>query len=212
MRALLLAFLFLAAGPVAAAADGVAQLQQFYDRLRDMETRFEQTQYDEDGKVLQTTLGSFSLSRPDRFRWEYVTPYMQTMVSDGRTFWFYDVDLAQVTRRRAADALQGTPALLLSGGPALSRQFSLSDQGSKDGLSWVRLIPRSQEGDFSEIRLGLDGGLPRRMELRDTLGQNTTIRFSDIRLNPGLKASQFAFVPPAGVEVVDTDAVTPDRP
>jgi outer membrane lipoprotein carrier protein len=188
------------------AADGVTELQRFYDGLRDLDTRFEQTQYDETGKAMQVTLGNFSLARPDRFRWEYVTPYMQTLVSDGRTFWFYDVDLAQVTRRRAADALQGTPALLLSGGPALAQQFSLSHDGSRDGLLWVRLRPKAKEGDFSEIRLGLAGGQPRVMELHDNLGQRTLIRFSGMRINSGLSAAQFNFKVPAGVEVVDADA------
>lgn len=191
------------------AAEGTVELQRFYDQLRDLDTRFEQTQYDETGKVLMVTLGKFSLARPDRFRWEYITPYMQTMVSDGRTFWFYDVDLAQVTKRRAAEALQGTPALLLSGGPQLAQQFNLTSVGQKDGVAWVRLLPKSTEGDFSEIRLGLKDGLPRTMELRDSLGQNTTIRFTDIRINPGLKPGHFAFEPPKGVEVVDADATTP---
>lgn len=211
MRVLIFAGLLLAMN-LAQAADGATELQRFYDRLLDLETRFEQTQYDEAGKVMQVTLGNFSLARPDRFRWEYVTPYMQTMVSDGRTFWFYDVDLAQVTKRRAADALQGTPALLLSGGPALKQQFTLSSQGQKDGQSWVRLVPKSREGDFSEIRLGLSDGLPRTMELRDNLGQFTRIVFSGIRINPGLKPDHFAFKPPAGVEVVDADIAMPVAP
>lgn len=194
---------------LAQAADGVSELQRFYDGLRDLETRFEQTQYDETGKVMQVTLGNFSLARPDRFRWEYVTPYMQTLVSDGRTFWFYDVDLAQATRRRAADTLQGTPALLLSGGPALAQQFSLNPDGSRDGLLWVRLKPKAKEGDFDEIRLGLADGQPRVMELRDTLGQRTLIRFSGMRINSGLPSAHFSFKAPAGVEVVDADAMAP---
>lgn len=209
MRILLALALGLACVPALAASDAVAELQGFYQRLRDMETRFEQTQYDESGVVMQVTLGRFSLARPDRFRWEYVTPYMQTMVSDGKTFWFYDVDLAQATRRKAEAALQGAPALLLSGGPALTEQFNLSSQGQKDGLSWVRLLPNSKEGDFREIRLGIGSGLPQVMELHDNLGQSTRIRFHDIRLNPGLKPGHFAFKPPAGTEVVDGDAIAP---
>jgi outer membrane lipoprotein carrier protein len=208
MRACLLACLLLVSG-ITRAADGVSELQRFYDRLIDLETRFEQTQYDETGKVMQVSLGHFSLARPDRFRWEYTTPYTQTMVSDGRTFWFYDVDLAQVTKRRAAEALQGTPALLLSGGPALTEQFNLKAQGDREGLHWVQMQPKAGNSDFQDVRLGLKDGLPRVMELRDNLGQTTRIRFSDVRLNPGIRPGHFEFRVPQGVEVVDADAVEP---
>lgn len=194
------------------AAQGIAELERFYDQLIDLRTVFEQTQYDELGTVMQASSGEFLLSRPDRFRWEYRKPYAQTMVSDGHTFWFYDVDLAQVTRRGAADALQGTPALLLSGGPALRQQFNLSDQGQKSGLSWVQLLPKTKDSDFSEIRLGLANGLPREMELRDNLGQLTRIRFSATQLNSGLTAGLFSFKVPAGVEVVDGDAAAAPPP
>lgn len=209
MTRFVLVMVFMSFSSAAVAADAVAELQRFYDRLRDMDTRFEQTQYDEAGKVMQVSLGKFSLARPDRFRWEYLTPYTQTMVSDGRTFWFYDVDLAQATRRNAVAALQGAPALLLSGGPTLTQQFNLSSLGQQDGYLWVRMLPRTQDGDFTEIRLGLANGQPRVMQLHDNFGQKTTIQFSGIRINPGLDSSNFSFKPPAGVEVVDGDSPMP---
>lgn len=191
----------------AIAAGDISELQSFYERLRDLETRFEQTQYDETGKAMQVSLGHFSMSRPDRFRWEYMTPYTQTMVSDGKTFWFYDVDLAQVTKRRAADALQGTPALLLSGGPALQKQFTIESLPDQDGMRHFSLKPKTIESDFSAVELFLAKGVPQRMILRDNFGQMTTIEFIGVHLNTGLKPEQFAFKIPAGVEVVDGDAV-----
>ncbi len=211
MTRFILAAMALVFSSTVLAADAVTELQRFYERLRDMDTRFEQTQYDEAGKVLQVSLGKFSLARPDRFRWEYLTPYMQTMVSDGRTFWFYDVDLAQVTRRNAVAALQGAPALLLSGGPALTQQFNLSSLGQQGAFNWVRMLPKTQDGDFTEIRLGLTDGQPRVMQLHDHFGQKTTIQFSGVRINPGLDPSSFTFKPPAGVEVVDGDATMPAK-
>lgn len=195
--------------PQTFAADAIAELQRFYGGLDDLQTRFEQTQYDETGAELQASRGDFLLSRPNRFRWDYREPYAQMMLSDGLTFWFYDVDLAQVTRRSAANALQGTPALLLAGGPALTREFTLTALNPRDGLSWVLLVPKSKESDFREIRLGLAKGVPSRMELHDNLGQLTRIRFFETRVNPGVAPGRFAFEIPAGVEVVDGDAVAP---
>jgi outer membrane lipoprotein carrier protein len=186
-----------------AASPGIEALQHFYASVHDLETHFEQVQSDEKGQVMQKSSGRFALLRPARFRWEYTTPYRQTMVSDGLTFWLYDVDLAQVTKRTVAEALQGTPALLLSGGPALQQQFNMEDQGSGGELQWVKLTPKAGNSDFSSIRLGLRNGQPRRMELYDKLGQQTRIDFSDLRINPGLKPASFDFQIPAGVEVVE---------
>jgi outer membrane lipoprotein carrier protein len=189
------------------AATAVDSLQRFYDTTRELQARFEQKQSDEQGVTLQVSSGTFSLARPSKFRWEYEKPYRQTMVTDGKTFWFYDRDLAQVTRRPAADALQGTPALLLSGGPALRQQFDIQDEGRREGLDWIRLTPKRSDGDFSSIRMGLAGGQPRVMELQDNLGQITRISFSGLRLNPNLSVSLFEFRIPPGVEVVDGDPV-----
>jgi outer membrane lipoprotein carrier protein len=40
------------------------------------------------------------------------------------------------------------------------------------------------------------------MELRDKLGQLTTIEFSSVRRNPSLDAALFHFTPPPGADVI----------
>ena len=153
------------------------------------------------GRKLQQASGTFLLSRPDRFRWEYTAPYQQVIVSDGETFRFYDVDLAQVTIRSIDATLQATPALLLTGGAALEDAFNIVSAGRRDGMSWVRLTPRADDTDFQEVRLGLQDQVPSVMELDDNLGQTTHIRFSDIELNPTLDESRFTLDIPDDVEV-----------
>ena len=96
LRRILVAFLLLCAA-VSAHADGVGDLEAFYNNVDSLSAQFEQEQKDDSGQMLQQASGTFLLSRPDRFRWEYTAPYKQVIVSDGETFRFYDVDLAQVT-------------------------------------------------------------------------------------------------------------------
>lgn len=184
-------------------ADGIDALTRFYQRVDSLSAHFVQTLRAADGTVLRRSSGLFLLSRPGRFRWEYRQPYRQIMVSDGQVFKFYDVGLAQVTIREVADTLRATPALLLTGGTALREAFAVRPAGSHDGLTWLQLTPRSPTSDFKEIRLGLRNGLPVVMELDDKLGQTTRIRFSDIKVNPDLKASRFDIDVPEGVTVVD---------
>jgi len=192
--------LMVAAG---AHADGVSDLESFYKNVHSLSAQFHQVQTDDSGNTLQQANGTFLLQRPDRFRWEYQEPYEQVIVSDGKAFKFYDVDLAQVTIRDIDATLRATPALLLTGGAALEDAFDVSAAGQRDGMSWVRLTPRADDTDFAEVRLGLDKQVPSVMELDDNLGQTTRIRFSDVKVNPKLSASRFALDIPDDVEVVD---------
>jgi outer membrane lipoprotein carrier protein len=184
-------------------AGGIQSLEQFYEQVSSLEARFEQTQVNEDGDVMQQASGIFLLDRPNRFRWEYRKPYEQVIASDGDTFRFYDVDLEQVTIRDVDQSLQATPAVLLAGGASLEDEFSLSAGREDEEIDWVTLTPRSDQSDFRAIRIGLDGQRPVRMELDDQLGQTTRIRFFDIRTNKALGGERFSLAIPDGVEIVD---------
>lgn len=201
-RRILIAFVLLFVA-VAAHADGVGDLEAFYKNVDSLSAKFQQEQQDEDGNTLQQASGTFELSRPDRFRWEYTAPYKQVIVSDGDVFRFYDVDLAQVTIRSIDATLRATPALLLTGGAALEDAFNIVSAGQRDGMSWVKLTPRADDSDFQQVRLGLKDQVPSVMELDDSLGQTTRIRFSDVELNPSIADARFTLDIPDDVEVVD---------
>ena len=186
-----------------AQADGVGDLESFYNNVDSLSAEFEQVQQDDQGNRLQEASGTFDLLRPDSFRWEYTAPYKQVIVSDGEVFRFYDVDLAQVTIRSIDATLRATPALLLTGGAALKDAFNIASAGQRDGMSWVRLTPRADDTDFQEVRLGLKDQVPSVMELDDNLGQTTRIRFTDVELNPSLEDARFTLDIPDDVEVVD---------
>lgn len=201
-RSFFLGLLLLVATSIAH-ADGVGDLEAFYNRVDTLTADFDQVQTDDRGNTLQRANGTFVLSRPDRFRWEYQQPYEQVIVSDGKAFRFYDVDLAQVTIRDINATLRATPALLLTGGAALEDAFNISSAGSRDGMSWVRLTPRADDTDFQEVRLGLKDQVPAVMELDDNLGQTTRIRFTHIKINPSIDPSRFKLDIPDDAEVVD---------
>jgi outer membrane lipoprotein carrier protein len=107
-----------------------------------------------------------------------------------------------VTVRPAAEALVGTPALLLSGEASVRESFEVSDGGIEDGLAWTRLAPKAAEGDFRELRVGIAGGELRYMVLVDRLGQTTRLEFDRVERNPRLEPQAFSFAPPPGVDVV----------
>jgi outer membrane lipoprotein carrier protein len=206
MRALRLMLLLALAARAAMAgpaedADALSRVEQAFSALTSLRAEFHQSVTDARGKLIESAEGTLSLARPGRFRWDYRVPE-QVIVSDGVTVWFHDVELEQVTIRRAADALEGTPAMLLTGARDLRLEFDVSDGGTAQGLAWSRLLPRRADGDFRELRLGFAQGQLRRMTLLDRLGQTTEIEFERIERNPRLDAALFRFTPPRGVDVV----------
>ena len=202
MRSVLAAFTLLLAGTAHAETPEQA-LAKFVDGVQSLQAGFTQTQTDEKGGVLNSSVGSMALSRPGRFRWQYQKPAEQLIVTDGKTLWLYDQDLRQVTIRPAEEALQGTPAALLSQKKTLTEAFTLADAGQDGDIHKLKLTPKSADSDFKSVDLWLKGGAPVRMLFRDQLGGATDISFSQIKTNLKLDDAQFRYLPAKGVEVID---------
>ena len=115
--------------------------------------------------------------------------------------WFYDTDLDQVTIKKLDESVGSTPALLLSGNISLEDNFIMKDQGVEGDLTWIKLLPKNQDSSFKYILIGLDKGTLSGMELSDNFGQLTRIYFSNVILNPAIKANIFEFQAPKGADV-----------
>lgn len=189
---------------VAQASGARAQLDTFTRGLTGLEAQFTQQVADGNGRVKESSSGTLALSAPRLFRWEYVKPYPQLIVADGRTVWVYDPDLQQVTRRSQGSEEQDSPLAALIDPSKLDRDFSVAEADSAGGLAWLELRPKSSENAaFERARIGFGSdGTPARMEIHDTLGQQTTIGFSGWKRNPTFAADTFRYTPPAGVDVV----------
>jgi outer membrane lipoprotein carrier protein len=194
MAALLLA----AAG--AAQADAVATLKGFVRDVHSGSGAFTQTVTQPDGKQ-KSSSGTFEFQRPNRFRFDYTKPYAQLIVSDGQSVWIYDADLNQVTVRKLSAALGATPAALLTGGD-LERDFELAALPDADGLEWAQAMPKAKDSPFRSMRVGFRGGELAAVEITDSFGQRSLLRFSHFSANAALPASTFRFTPPPGVDVI----------
>ncbi len=189
--------------PAAAEEAPLQRLRDFLARANTLQAEFSQVIIDEAGNPGQRTSGVFYLQRPGKFRWDYKKPYSQEIVSSGRKVWFYDVDLEQVTARRLDEAIGSTPALLLSGEVALENNFKIENQGSDEGLFWIKLVPKSEDSGFKYVLIGLDGDTLAGMELGDNFGQVTRIYFTNVKTGVKLDHGLFEFRPPPGVDVFE---------
>ena len=145
--------------------------------------------------------GTFMFARPGKFIWLYQKPYDQLLQADGEKLYMYDKDLNQVTTKLLGTALSSSPAAILFGSNDLETNFVLKEAGQKDGMDWLQATPRDKDSTFTLISIGMQNGLPREMDLRDTFGKTTIILLQNVEKNPPLKPDQFKFVIPAGADV-----------
>lgn len=186
----------------AADAGAIDKLHQFLESTRTVRADFAQTVVAKNGRQAQTSSGVMMFSRPGKFRWQIEKPYSQLLVGDGEKVWLHDPDLRQVTVRNAGTAIGGTPAALLAGDSTIERNFILREAGDHDGLEWIEATPKAQDSGFEKVRLGFAHKELRAMELLDSLGQTTLLRFARFERNPHLAPSLFRFVPPANTDVI----------
>ena len=197
----LAAVLLLAGQAQAGARD---DLTAFTQGLKGLDGQFSQQVYDVNGKRKESSSGRVALSAPRLFRWEYVKPYPQLIVADGKHVWVYEPDLQQATKRPQGAEEQNSPLAALIDPSKLERDFTITEAGESGGLEWLQLSPREQgdEGGFRSAKLGFGKAGLARMSVVDALGQRTEITFSDWKRNPGFANGTFSYVPAKGVDVV----------
>lgn len=205
MRKFLFLVMIMLSGSVAGlaqAASAQAQLKSFVEQVHAATGTFQQTVVGPQGQTRRPQSGAFSFERPGRFKWEVLSPYAQTIVSDGKQVFQLDPDLNQVTVRNVDQAIGASPAAVLFGTGELDKVFNVSPMPERDGLAWLRAKPRNGEAGFVHLDLGMRDGMPVRIVLLDAFGQTTRVELSAMQRNPSLPATTFQFVPPAGADVV----------
>lgn len=189
--------------PLSAYAGATDKLKNFIASTHSAQANFTQEVLDKSGKRIQSASGTMQFIRPGKFRWVYQKPFEQLIVGDGEKFWLHDVELNQVTVKKIDAALGSSPAALLSGSNEIERGFELKDNGTKDGLEWLKATPRAQDTSFEKILMAFNAQSELMiMELQDAFGHTTVLRFSKLQRNPKLSPQLFKFVPPKGADVL----------
>jgi outer membrane lipoprotein carrier protein len=195
--------------PLWTLADGMGSLESFMKESQAGKAQFTQTVTSpgRDGQPgrTKTSSGEFQFQRPGRFSFHYTKPFEQVIVADGKTLWMLDKDLNQVTQRPQSQALASTPAAILASATDLNglrKDFNLGNAPDADGMEWVQAEPRSSDNQLRQVRVGFAGGKLAALDIVDSFGQRSLIRFSQLQLLPSLPASTFHFTPPAGADVL----------
>lgn len=209
MNKLLTATFLIAVYATSARATGIESLESFVKTVKTARTDFTQvvTVPAKEGQAVRskTSSGVFEFARPGRFRFVYKKPFEQTIVADGQTLWLYDVDLNQVTSRAQAQALGSTPAALIASAAdlkALQADFVLKADADSEGLEWVLAIPKAKDSALQTVRVGFKVGELAVLEIVDSFGQKSSLRFNGFKANAAVEPVAFQFTPPKGADVI----------
>ncbi|MET1116142.1 MAG: outer membrane lipoprotein chaperone LolA [Comamonas sp.] len=201
--------LVLVAGAGLASADGLQSLEAFMQSAQAGRAEFTQTVTSpaKDGQAARskTSSGEFMFQRPGRFKFDYRKPFEQQIVADGKTLWMYDADLNQVTQRAQAKVLDATPAAILASAAsvqALRADFDLKAAPDQDGLQWVLAVPKAKEGQLQSVRVGFAGNKLAAIDMLDSFGQRSLMRFNNVQTSASLPPETFKFVAPKGADVL----------
>lgn len=185
-----------------------AMLKRFFTDVYTLQADFTQLIVDERGMTLEAKHGVFSLSRPGKFRWNYINddddfPLGQQIVSNGKLITFYEPDLETANQRSMDNALEQVPTLLLvQSGDRLDEHFLITDFGLTDGLTWVGLKPKNDNAGYQGLMVGFAKQQLSSIVLTDGLGNETRLMLSNVFNNIELDAALFEFVPADGVDVI----------
>lgn len=178
------------------------KLEQILNDTKSLSAKFQQKLMDKYGYLMQQSAGSLSMQRPGKFRWDYVLPYPQNIISNGKKIWMYDSELEQVNVRPYSQVLASSPVNLLDKNQKLNIEFFVRAMPEKEGQEWLKLIPKNKESDFKEMYVGMKNNHIKTMRFVDNFEQQTEIKFEQIVANPKFDFNYFEFVPPQGTDVI----------
>lgn len=162
---------------------------------------------------VQTAQGEVWFKKPGKMRWNYNTPNMNQIVSDGKTIWFYDEEEDQVIET-PLNQVSGTESstTLLSGLGNIKELFNASFSASKDinpnGSYLVDLVPKGEE-EYNKVTIAVDKTdmMVKTLYLYDAFGNLTVMKLSDIKTNGKVENALFEFKVPDGAEVVKPPSI-----
>ena len=204
MNKIFFAFLILSFNVI---ADGISDLNAFVNNVSTMSSEFSQVVLDKKGLKLQDVEGVMLFKRPNKFRWDYLKPYQNQIISDGDRLFMYDQDLRQVSINPIAKVAGSTPLLIIAG-KNIEKYFTLrniEDQVANEmnqNIKWVEAVPIEEGAGFSKVILGLTENKLSVMKIVDAFEHSTTISFKNAKYNVTLVDNDFLFKLPTGVDVV----------
>ena len=176
-------------------------LTRFFYDIQHLQADFTQLEYDGEGIFQRESTGRLYLSRPGRFRLDYLEPDELIIWADGERLSLFDKELEQVTVYKQTEQLKESAAALLAGDASVLENYQVIEAEFDDGLQWFDLTGAdAREGD---LRLALRGSVPAVLEYADDLGSRVRMLLFRLDLDSELDDEVFTPTIPPGVDIFE---------
>ena len=155
-------------------------------------------------------VGQLWVKKPNKFRYETTSPWQQSLVSNGETFWNYDADLEQLTIDNLAQDPAKFPILLLSGQSDQIADLYEVEAYADEKYHVYHLSPKTENHYFASVSLVFVDNKPSSIVIRDAMDRFTEITFTETEVNTDLSDEVFEFSAPEGVDIVDQRTIAGD--
>lgn len=175
------------------------QVEDYFNDLTTLQANFKQTVTGE----AKPSTGTFYLSRPGKFLWQYEAPVRQRIISTGSAAYYVDQERNQVTQlpmdAGVARLFNAKILNLSKQGLRATHVQTMASQLSVD-FAVDKKIATSDQAGLVNLKLTFDRLGNGRLQLRqidalDTLSVTTRVEFSSMRENVNLPTKLFDFTP-----------------
>jgi len=174
-------------------------LQAKLAKFNVIQADFKQQVISPEGEIIQQSTGQLTISRPGNFYWQVQQPDEELIVSNGTDIWLYSPFIEQVSIMNFADAVAGTPFVLLSGADASQwanftvarsgNEFTISNNDQNNNTTFTFIF--DDKDNISEFRV------------QESQGQLSTFKLTANQKSKDISSDFFEFNIPAGVEIDD---------
>lgn len=180
-------------------ADARSDLQSRLNKVNSFHASFSQSVKDARGVGIQQGEGELWVKRPNLFRWHMSSPDESILVSDGKTLWFFNPFVEQVTATWLDSVTGDTPFMLITRNSSADwNKYNIQQKGDE-----FKLTPKTTSGNLKAFTITVTaGGVIKGFVAVEQDGQSSSYVLKGQQTGT-VDAAKFTFVPPTGVTVDD---------
>lgn len=158
-----------------------------------------------DGGILEESKIQMLLKKPNGFYWETLDPFPELIVTNGTKLWNYQPDLEQVVIEDWDSSRSELAAQLLSGEiERLKEEYSIVRVNELNNEHQeFELTPKAADSVYDVVSINFMNTALESIYLDSKNGQQTVWRFENLISNKPIADTQFEFLPPADIEIIE---------